>query len=170
MKTFISEHVSYNEVFRSYTAIRLGINNEPPLLVLPAIKETARNIFEPVRNYFNVRIYISSFYRAPELNVKIGGSATSSHPMGESIDMDADYYQEKLKNGKVLTNAMIFNWIRENLSFDQLIWEFGNDENCDWVHGSWRGKANNRNQVLKSVRHFNNLKNKHETIYLPYPN
>ena len=167
---FISDHVSYNEVCRSYTAIRHGINNEPPTLVLNTIRETARNIFEPVRNHFNKRIYISSFYRNPELNVLIGGSATSSHPMGESIDMDADYYQEKLNDGTILTNAMIFNWIRENLSFDQLIWEFGDDENCNWVHAAWRGLRNNRKQVLKSIRHFNDLKNKHETIYLPYPN
>jgi hypothetical protein len=167
---YISDHVSYNEVCRSYTAIRHGIDNAPPQLVLPTIKETARNIFEPVREHFKVRIYISSFYRAPALNVKIGGSATSSHPMGEALDMDADYYQEKLLSGEVLTNAMIFNWIRENLSFDQLIWEFGDDENCNWVHAGWRGKSNNRKQVLRSVRHFNDLKNKHETIYLPYPN
>lgn len=104
---------------------------------------TAEHIFEPLRNHFGEQIYVSSFYRSPELNKAIGGSSSSQHCEGEAIDID-DVYSKA-------TNADFFNYIKDKLEFDQLIWEFGDDNNPAWVHASYRlGK--NRMRVLKAIK------------------
>lgn len=139
----ISEHISLKEAIRSNTAKRLGINNMPDNDTLVTMQITAQHVFEPIRNKFNEPIYISSFYRCPELNTAIGGSTRSQHCKGEAIDID-DVYSKA-------TNADFFNYIKEKLEFDQLIWEFGNDEQPDWVHVSYNlGK--NRMRILKAVK------------------
>ena len=139
----ISEHVSLKEATRSNTAKRLGIENMPDSETLITMQITAEHIFEPLRNKFNEPIYISSFYRSPELNKAIGGSTSSQHCKGEAIDID-DVYSKA-------TNADFFNYIKDKLEFDQLIWEFGDDENPAWVHVSYNlGK--NRMRVLKAVK------------------
>jgi zinc D-Ala-D-Ala carboxypeptidase len=139
----ISEHISLKEAIRSNTAKRLGIDNMPDNETLVTMQITAEHIFEPIRNKFNEPIYISSFYRCPELNTAIGGSTRSQHCKGEAIDID-DVYSKA-------TNADFFNYIKESLEFDQLIWEFGNDEQPDWVHVSYNlGK--NRMRILKAVK------------------
>jgi zinc D-Ala-D-Ala carboxypeptidase len=139
----ISEHISLKEAIRSNTAKRLGIDNMPDNETLVTMQITAEHIFEPIRNKFNEPIYISSFYRSPELNTAIGGSTRSQHCKGEAIDID-DVYSKA-------TNADFFNYIKESLEFDQLIWEFGNDEQPDWVHVSYNlGK--NRMRILKAVK------------------
>lgn len=139
----ISEHVSLKEATRSNTAKRLGIENMPDNETLITMQITAEHIFEPLRNKFNEPIYISSFYRSPELNKAIGGSTSSQHCKGEAIDID-DVYSKA-------SNADFFNYIKDKLEFDQLIWEFGDDENPAWVHVSYNlGK--NRMRVLKAIK------------------
>ena len=139
----ISEHISMKEALRSNTAKRLGINNMPDNDTLVTMQITAQHIFEPLRNKFNEPIYISSFYRSPELNKAIGGSTSSQHCKGEAIDID-DVYSKA-------SNADFFNYIKDKLEFDQLIWEFGDDENPAWVHASYNlGK--NRMRVLKAIK------------------
>ena len=139
----ISEHVSLKEATRSNTAKRLGIENMPDSETLITMQITAEHIFEPLRNKFNEPIYISSFYRSTELNKAIGGSTSSQHCKGEAIDID-DVYSKA-------SNADFFNYIKDKLEFDQLIWEFGDDENPAWVHVSYNlGK--NRMRVLKAIK------------------
>ena len=139
----ISEHVSLKEATRSNTAKRLGIENMPDNETLITMQITAEHIFEPLRNKFNEPIYISSFYRSSELNKAIGGSTSSQHCKGEAIDID-DVYSKA-------SNADFFNYIKDKLEFDQLIWEFGDDENPAWVHVSYNlGK--NRMRVLKAIK------------------
>lgn len=140
----ISEHISYSEATRSGKAKKLGLDNNPSKEILSLMKITAKAVFEPVRVFFNLPIYVSSFYRAPLVNLACKGSKTSDHPKGLSIDMDADYFN----NG--LTNAMIFWFIYQFLEFDQLIWEYGDNDQPSWVHVSYREGAN-RKQVLKTV-------------------
>jgi hypothetical protein len=131
------------------------------------MKEVARNLFEPVRLHFGVRIYVSSFYRCKKLNTIIGGSDTSDHMTGNAIDVDADWYNEKLSDETILTNAMIFHWIKENLKFDQLIWEYGDAKNPAWVHMSWRSKTTNRNEIKQASKvELGNGRSK--TVYLPW--
>lgn len=139
----ISDHISMKEALRSNTAQRLGINNMPDNETLVTMQITAQHIFEPLRNHFNEPIYISSFYRSPELNKAIGGSTNSQHCKGEAIDID-DVYSKA-------SNADFFNYIKDKLEFDQLIWEFGDDENPAWVHVSYNlGK--NRMRILKAIK------------------
>ena len=139
----ISEHISMKEALRSNTAKRLGIDNMPDNDTLVTMQITAQHIFEPLRNKFNEPIYISSFYRSPELNKAIGGSTSSQHCKGEAIDID-DVYSKA-------SNADFFNYIKDKLEFDQLIWEFGDDENPAWVHASY-SLCKNRMRVLKAIK------------------
>lgn len=131
------------EALRSNTAQRLGIDNMPDNDTLVTMQITAQHIFEPLRNHFNEPIYISSFYRSPELNKAIGGSAKSQHCKGEAIDID-DVYSKA-------SNADFFNYIKDKLEFDQLIWEFGDDENPAWVHVSY-SLGKNRMRILKAIK------------------
>jgi len=151
----LSKNLSLAEVTKSATAKRRGIANEPTIDHLESLKAVAENIFQPIREEFMCPIFISSGYRSEALNEAIGGSKTSQHSKGEALDLDADVYG-------VITNADIFNFVLDRLDFDQLIWEFGTDENPDWVHVSFKKEGRNRMQVLKAVR-VNG-----KTKYLPY--
>jgi len=140
----LSKHLSLAEVTRSESAKRNGISNEPTAEHLENFKLLAEKIFEPIREHFDVPIIISSGYRTAALNKFIGGASSSQHCSGEAIDIDMD--------GTSILNAQIFHWIKDNLKFDQLIWEFGTDKNPDWVHVSYESKGKQRNQILKRIK------------------
>ena len=140
----ISKHISYKEGVHSITAIRKGIDNEPNEEQLANMKLVANNVFEPLRVFINGPIKVNSFFRSPDLNKAIGGSTKSQHCKGQAIDIDDTY-------GKA-TNAEMYWWIKENLDFDQMIWEFGNNNNPDWVHVSYVSPDKNRNRCLKAYR------------------
>ena len=150
----LSKHLSIAEIMRSETAKRKGISNMPTEEHLENFKLLAEKVFEPIREHFKVPIHISSGYRSKALNTAIKGSLSSQHCSGEAIDIDMD--------GTSITNAQIFNYIKDNLSFDQLIWEFGTDKNPDWVHVSYESTGKQRKQILKA------LKVNGKTSYAPY--
>lgn len=141
----LSENLSVAEFSRSDTAKRRGIDNTPKAIHLEAAKELAKNIFQPIREHFDTSIFISSGYRSSALNKAIKGSATSQHSKGEAIDIDMDGHMGP-------TNTEVFTYIRENLNFDQLIWEFGTKTNPDWVHVSYKKGGPQRKQILRAVR------------------
>jgi zinc D-Ala-D-Ala carboxypeptidase len=142
----LSKNLSLAEMTRSESAKRLGISNEPTIAHLSNMRKLAENVFQPIREHFGVPIYISSGYRSKVLNSAIKNSSkTSQHSKGEAMDIDMDNTQ--------ITNAQIFEFIKNNLSFDQLIWEYGDDKNPDWVHVSYSATGKQRNQILKAVRH-----------------
>lgn len=140
----LSKNLSLAEMTRSESAKRKGINNSPTADHLESMKKLATNVFQPVRDHFNIPIHISSGYRSYALNKAIGGSSSSQHCLGEAIDIDMD--------GTSISNADVFNWIKENLSFDQMIWEFGTNKNPDWVHVSYKSSGKQRKQILKAIR------------------
>ena len=142
----LSEHLDLSEVIRSESAKRNGISNMPTEQHIANLKLLAEKIFQPIRNNFRCPIHISSAYRSIELNRAVKGSLTSQHCTGEAIDVDMD----GTPNG--VTNKMVFNYIKDNLEFDQLIWEFGTNENPDWVHVSYESTGKQRKQVLKAIR------------------
>jgi len=152
----LSEHLDLAEVTRSDSAKRKGISNEPTAEHLENFKKLAENIFEPIRKHFGVPIHISSGYRSKALNTAIGGSLTSQHCTGEAIDIDMD----GSANG--VTNKMVFEYIKANLNFDQMIWEFGTKDNPDWVHVSYESTGKQRKQILRAV------KSGGKTTYQPY--
>ena len=147
----LSKHVSLHEGVYSRTAERLGIKNDPTddhLLNMITISE---KVFEPLRKHVGGPIKINSFYRGPELNKAIGGSSKSQHCHGQAIDIDDTFGHA--------SNAEMYKWIKENLDFDQMIWEFGTDDNPNWVHISYVSKDNNRNRCLKAYKdEFNKTK------------
>jgi hypothetical protein len=134
----ISKYITYQEAVTSQTAIRKGINNTPNSNALINMQLLGIRVFDIVREHFKKPIRVSSFYRSLILNNAVGGSRTSQHVTGEAIDIQAT---------KGFTNAQIFNFIKDNLEFDQLIWEYGTKENPAWVHVSYR-KSGNRKQIL----------------------
>ena len=140
----ISKHISYKESVYSNTATRKGIKNEPNEEQLNNMQLIAEKVFEPVRKWVGGPIKINSFFRCPELNKAIGGSSKSQHCHGQAIDIDDTF-------GKA-TNAEMYHWIKDNLDFDQMIWEFGDDDNPAWVHVSYVSPEQNRNRCLKAYK------------------
>lgn len=140
----LSKNLSLAEMIISSEAKRKGINNVPSESIVSNMKKLAINVFQPIREHFNAPIHISSGFRSIELNKAIGGSSSSQHCSGEAMDIDMD--------GTNISNAQVFKWIKDNLVFDQLIWEFGTDANPDWVHVSYESTGKQRKQILKAVR------------------
>ena len=141
----ISKHISDKEATKSITALRLGIDNTPNGNAYNNMKTLAANVFEPLREWVGGPIKITSMYRSPELCDALGSNGrTSQHTKGQAIDID-DIYGHK-------TNAEMFEYIKNNLEFDQLIWEFGNEDNPDWLHISYVDLEKNRKRILKAVR------------------
>ena len=140
----ISEHISYKEATRSVTALRLGIDNTPNEYQLQNMELIAKNIFEPLRKAVGGPIKINSFMRVEKLNQAIGGSSRSQHCQGRAMDLDDTYGH--------WTNAQMYHYIKNNLDFDQIIWEFGTDENPDWVHVSYVDVDSNRKRCLKAIK------------------
>ena len=140
----ISKHISYKEGVYSNTALRRGIDNTPNEEQLANMKLIGEKIFEPLREYVGGPIKINSFFRSAKLNTAIGGSRTSQHCKGQAMDID-DTFGYK-------TNAEMYYFIKEQLNFDQMIWEFGDDDNPNWVHVSYVSPEKNRNRCLKAYK------------------
>ena len=140
----ISKHVSYKEGMYSRTAMRLDIDNNPNENQMDNMEIIADEVFEPLRSWVGGPIKINSFYRSPELNKAIGGSTKSQHCQGQAIDLDDTY-------GRA-TNAEMYGFIKKYLDFDQMIWEFGDDDNPNWVHVSYVSEKENRNRCLKAYK------------------
>ena len=141
----LSKNLSLKEAIKSNTATRRGIDNTPDQWAINNLQGVADNIFQPIRDHFGVPIGVSSGFRGKELNKAIGGSKYSQHMIGEALDLDADIY------GKV-TNSDIFNYVKDNLEWDQMIWEFGDDEEPNWVHISYKDDGPNRKQIKRARR------------------
>ena len=140
----ISKHISDKEGVYSTTALRRGIDNKPNEEQLKNMKLIAEKIFEPLREYVGGPIKINSFFRGSELNKAIGGSNRSQHCKGQAMDID-DTFGYK-------TNADMYRFIKEHLNFDQMIWEFGDNNNPNWVHVSYVSPDKNRNKCLKAYK------------------
>ena len=140
----ISKHISHKEGVYSITAIRRGIENTPNNEQLANMELIAKKVFEPLREWVGGPVKINSFFRSVKLNKAIGGSSKSQHCHGQAIDIDDTY--------KVVANSDMYDYIKNNLDFDQLIWEFGDDDNPNWVHVSYVSKEDNRNRCLKAYR------------------
>ena len=150
----ISEHISYKEGVYSRTATRLDIDNEPNNEQMDNMCLLAQEVFEPLRMWVGGPIKINSFFRSPKLNKAIGGSTKSQHCHGQAIDIDDTF-------GRA-TNAEMYDFIKEHLDFDQMIWEFGDEDNPDWVHVIYVSEDKNRNRCLQAYKE--NGKTKYKVI------
>ena len=141
----ISEHISYKEATRSVTALRLGIDNTPNEYQLQNMELIAKNVFEPLRKAVGGAIKINSFFRCEDLNKAIGGSSRSQHCQGRAIDIDDNY--------GYMSNNDMYKYIKENLDFDQLIFEFPDENgNASWIHVSYVDADSNRKRCLKAIK------------------
>jgi len=149
----LTAHFALAEFTRSESAKRHGVSNEPTPEHLENLKVLCEKVLEPIRIKFGP-INISSGYRSKALNHYIGGSLNSQHCEAKAADIDMDGMGGA-------TNTEIFNFIKDSLDFDQLIWEFGDNNKPDWVHVSYNA-GKNRKQMLKA------LKVNGKTVYAPY--
>lgn len=165
----ITPHITYREATHSNIAIRNGIVNAPGPKELANMKMWGEKIFEPLRAYVSAirgvdtPIHIESLFRNIETNAKAGGSDTSSHCCGIATGIE-EAAGDIETNYPDFTNKHLFAVIKERLSFDQLIWEFGDDDQPAWVHVSFR-RYDNRMQVLRAKVVYNKTKKKNETKY-----
>jgi hypothetical protein len=145
----LSKHVTLKEFTRSDAAIKHGISNDMDSTQLKAAIAVCENIFEPLRAHVGRPIRVNSGFRSFAVNKRIGGSKTSQHMKGEALDLN-------------IQDAETFEWMRNNLDFDQLIYEFGNDAGPQWVHVSYRIDKRHRKQVLRAKKVGG------KTVYVPY--
>jgi zinc D-Ala-D-Ala carboxypeptidase len=145
----LSKHVTLKEFTRSDTAIKHGIANHMDSTQLKSAIAVCENIFEPLRAHVGKPIRVNSGFRSFAVNKRIGGSKTSQHMKGEALDLN-------------IQDATTFEWMRKNLDFDQLIYEFGNDAGPQWVHVSYRIDKKHRKQVLRAKKVAG------KTVYVPY--
>ncbi len=151
----LSKNLSYYEGVKSITADRNNLVNKPRNAALLNMFILANNLFQPIRDHFDSPIYVSSFFRSKQLNIKVGGSKNSDHIKGCAIDLDAEVYEG-------LTNADIFHFVKDYLRFKKLIYEHGNEKEPAWVHISYQNGYNHIKDVLKAVKIGD------ETVYLKW--
>jgi hypothetical protein len=134
----LSERVSLLTATKSDTAIRLGIDNTPDQVQLENMKRVSGKVIEPILARFPM-IFVSSFFRSEKLNKRIGGAKNSQHMTGEAVDLDSP---------DNIANLDVFNFAKEYLTFDQLIYESPDEKGIpSWVHISLKDK-DNRGQIL----------------------
>tara|TARA_R100001463_G_C3531420_1_gene221659 strand:+ start:1059 stop:1517 length:459 start_codon:yes stop_codon:yes gene_type:complete len=150
----VSKHISNKESVYSRTAQRLDIDNTPTQEHKDNMIKLADKVFEPLRAYVGGPIKINSFYRSPKLNKAIGGSSKSQHCNGQAIDIDDTFGR--------MSNAEMYEFVKEHLDFDQMIWEFGDEKNPNWVHISYVSPQENRNRCLQAYKE--NGKTKYKVI------
>ena len=152
----ISKHISWHEGTYSRTGERRDLDNTPNEEQLKCMKEVAENLFEPLREWVGGPIKINSFFRGEPVNTAIGGSRKSQHMKGQAIDID-DTFRHK-------TNAEMYYYIKDNLDFDQMIWEFGDDKTPNWLHISWVSHRPNRKKLTIAKKVNGRTKYIHEEM------
>jgi len=143
----LSKHVTLAEFESSGTATNHSILNKMNEFEIERAKLLCEKVFEPLRAHMGEPIRINSGFRSVATNKACGGSKTSQHCLGEAMDLHI--------------SSKGFHYIKDNLIFDQLIWEFGTDKEPSWVHVSY-SKARNRKQILKAI------KRNGKTVYLNF--
>ena len=137
----LSRNFTYAEATNSATAKRSGIENKPSETELKNMILFCEKILEPLREGIgNQQISIKSFFRSGLLNRLVGGANNSQHTEGKAADITT-----------TKGNVILFNYIKDNLEFDQLIWEFGDNNNPDWVHVSYN-EGKNRKMILRAMK------------------
>jgi len=139
----LSDNFSLNELTKSQTAERKGIDNTPGPNHQENLKSLCEMILQPVRDHFGQVVSVSSGYRSPELCIAIGSKTTSQHAKGEAADFEIFG----------VSNKELADWINENLDYDQLILEYWkeSDPNSGWVHCSYTD-GSNRKQYLRAYK------------------
>ena len=137
----LTKNFSLEEMYRSDTAQRCGIDNKPQTEeVVENLRALCTEVLQPLRDHLGKPVVVSSGYRCKDLNKKVGGVENSQHLKGEAADI-------KVRDREELIDVM--RYIMDETDFDQLIWE-KNKAGTQWVHVSYRRNGVNKHQVLSS--------------------
>jgi hypothetical protein len=138
----LTRNFSLQELIKSDTAIRKGIDNNPNADQIEKLKKLCENVLQPVRDHFG-RVKVTSGFRSPELCVAIGSSINSQHAKAEACDFEVIG----------VDNAEVADWVYANCQTDQLILEFytPGEPNSGWIHASWV-EFNPRAQYMRAYR------------------
>ena len=149
----LTANFSLNELTKSQTAERKGIDNTPSAEHQENLKKLCENVLQPIRDHFEQVVSVSSGYRSPVLCAAIGSKSTSQHARGEAADFEIFG----------ISNKELADWIHYNTNYDQLILEYWkeSDPNSGWVHCSY-SESNNRRQYLRAYKE--NGKTKYEPV------
>lgn len=154
----LSPNFYLSEFVQSDTATRYSIDNYPDDDALQNLIALCEHVLQPLRDYFDTPITVTSGYRSEALNAKLRGSKTSQHMTGQAADI--------VVSG--MSNREVADYIRHNLSFDQLIYEHpdeDNDDEIDWIHVSYN-RDGNREESLTAQKKFR--KGKYHTVYTAF--
>jgi len=145
MNTKVTMHFTIEELYASQTAKVRGINNKPSTEEIVNLVYLAAYVLEPLRVAMKEPIKIGSGYRCQALNRAVGGVSNSQHLKGQAADLCID--------GDIAKGKRWFNYIREHLPFDQLIWEKNSKTGSYWVHVSFVHPdfGRNRKQVIENL-------------------
>jgi len=156
----LSKSFTLNELTKSQTAEREGINNNPSESQIEKLQRLCENILQPVRDHFGMPVVVSSGFRSAELCVKIGSSINSQHTKGEAADFEIFG----------VSNQELAHWIDKNLDYDQMILEFWNPEekNSGWIHCSYKNPEENRKEFLRAYRDENGKTQYEKYSYIKY--
>lgn len=156
----LSRNFSLEEMLESQSAVRWGFEEQfsPPENVINNLKSLCVNVLQPIRDLLKDSITVTSGYRCPRLNAKLGGAYTiingkavqsSQHCFGLAADIV--YLKKGTKYNGSLISIIKDLSADPDFKFDQCILEFGSDSNPDWIHISYvEGK--NRMQVLRAFK------------------
>lgn len=128
------KYFTFKEMIQSDAAKSKGIENIPAWEQIEALKTLIEAILDPLREWYGKPIYVNSGYRSEALNKAVEGASNSQHLLGQAADIDT---------GSKAENKKLFDYIKDNLEFDQLI----DEKDLAWVHVSYN-KNHNRKQVL----------------------
>jgi len=145
METNITMHFTIEELYASKTANEKGINNKPSVREMVNLVYLAAYVLEPLRKAMGKPIIISSGFRCEKLNKAVGGVYNSQHLKGQAADIDIQ--------GDMAFGKKIFEYIRDHLPFDQLIWEHNPKTGSYWVHVSYvfPDFGKNRKKVINNL-------------------
>lgn len=141
------KYFSIQELCRSNTAVRLGINNSPSELIRTNLEALVEHVLDPLRAAWGAPIIVTSGYRCPALNRAVGGASSSQHTIGEAADI------RTLTDSRADNKRLLDLLLRLKLPFDQVINEYPDSQGRpDWIHVSFTTRRANRGSRLVAVR------------------
>lgn len=141
----LSKYLSYNQAIKSDTASRNKLDNTPNKSEIENLKHLGLNIYDKIYEKFNGKVKLTSVFRSEKVNKKVGGSSTSQHRYGQALDIQGT-------NG--VTNKQIFKYVKENLNYHQIIWEYGSASEPNWVHVGYKPVGNQKKNT-RAIRGAN---------------
>lgn len=164
MTTKLSENFTLEEILVSSTAKKYGIKNVPDAASKANLTLLCQKFLQPMREAYGKPIIITSGYRCPELNAKVGGSKASQHMKGQAVDINDGEGYKLGSEVRYKANAKLFDFIYQRGGYDQLINEFPDTlGRPQWVHVSYNPNLKKQRGQALVAKKVNG-----KTVYLPY--